>query len=161
MTGLAAIVVPTCIIFQGALPNGVFTTVQMGDTYVDQSDERTRLYNYSSPINTTFKMFSVEDSSTDISTNKVLNLFFSEVLGDDGSISLSKPYIINYSKDDEYFIAEDHNINLYCWGRSVDVLKDDVNENLYALFENYVNCDESELTQDAIELRNKLKEYFS
>lgn len=92
--------------------------------------------------------------------NEFVPLSFMDVNEDGQNIKLKKPFIVNYRKQGDHYLAEKEDINLYCWGKNVKELQDDINENLYALFKNYVECDTDELTDDAINLRKKLMEYF-
>lgn len=92
--------------------------------------------------------------------NELVPLSFMEISEDGEDIELKKPFIVNYQRQGEYFIAENEEIHLCCWGKSLEELKEDINENLFVLFKNYVECSLSELTEDAIDLRVKLKEYF-
>lgn len=66
-----------------------------------------------------------------------------------------------FQKYGDYYIAKIEGINVFCWGRNVNELKEDIKENLYVLYKNFVDCDKSELTLDAINLRSKLEEFFA
>lgn len=75
-------------------------------------------------------------------------------------VFLKKPIkFVAYKKDDYYF-AEFSDLDLhYCEANKEDLL-DTLSEELSMIKEVYMDCDESELSQSAIDFKKKVAEYI-
>ena len=80
------------------------------------------------------------------------------VKGDGLVLKFKNPFIITYTKEEDGFIYDNDELGIYLYGKNLNELKEDFDENVIVAWKLYVDCDESELNSGAIKLRNKLKE---
>ena len=61
-----------------------------------------------------------------------------------------------YRREGAYYFFSLEKFNIYCCAPSIRELFDEIYENVYVLWEVYVDCDESELSDSALKLRELL-----
>lgn len=93
--------------------------------------------------------------------NQLDCLIFNDIEYDGETINLSKAFTINYKYKNKIFVAENEALGIYCWGKNLNELQNDIQENLNVIFEMYVNCDPDELSVDVQVLRKRLQGYLS
>lgn len=75
-------------------------------------------------------------------------------------VKLFFPYTIIPRKIDDEYIFVDENYNIYCCSSNIDELVDDIKENIYMLHKMYVECDENELNDKALDFRKKIENFI-
>lgn len=74
----------------------------------------------------------------------------------DLSLRFYEPFVLNYVKEDDGYIYDNSELEMYLYGKSIEDLKEAFYEDLVVSWKLYVQCDEEELTEGAKELRKTL-----
>lgn len=88
--------------------------------------------------------------------DKVLSLTVDNILYGEKRLVFNNAYVIPYYVKDGYYYADDEKLSMYSCGETFDEMQDEIFENFIVAWELYVECDERELSYDAVELRNEL-----
>ena len=114
-------------------------------------EEKNTMYNCQSNVdNSTFQV------AYYINGDKMNSMMLNEIPYDDKTLVFKDKYLINYDIEEGYYTMSDSELGISCYGISYEELCEDIKDNISANWEMYVDCDENELSEDAIELRNKL-----
>ena len=86
----------------------------------------------------------------------------SEVLPDSLQLTHQNPLMVNVDLDEtqRFYSAELESLNLFACGLSREHLKDRLRENLEICWDEFVTEDSSDLSQDALDLRERLLDSF-
>ncbi|MBU7010850.1 MAG: hypothetical protein HXS46_09180 [Theionarchaea archaeon] len=75
-------------------------------------------------------------------------------------IKLKRPFRLEYTYHNGFYEANNDEIRVSAVSESFDGVIEIIGEKIEILYDLYVNDDSMELTEDALELRKKLKEYL-
>ena len=76
------------------------------------------------------------------------------------TFKLKKPLIAKLSKVHNYYFLDNDYLNIHCAALSDSEVKKELFEMFVSDYEEYIECDETELSQSGIEYRKKLAEYI-
>lgn len=85
------------------------------------------------------------------------NLTLNTIQYEDVKLKFKQPYKLNYNTKNGYFYADDIPLNIYCSGKNLDEVREDINVCLAIEWKMYVECDIDELSNGA----KKLREFLS
>jgi hypothetical protein len=75
---------------------------------------------------------------------------------DDFVLVFNSPYKINIRKENEYFIHEDPQMDITCWGKTLEELFDAVFEEFYVLWKDIALEDDKKLHKSAQKIKQLL-----
>jgi hypothetical protein len=75
---------------------------------------------------------------------------------DDFVLVFNSPYKINIRKENEYFIHEDPQLDITCWGKTLEELFDAVFEEFYVLWKDIALEDDKKLHKSAQKIKQLL-----
>ncbi len=84
-----------------------------------------------------------------------------QVSDNEYNIILSAPYKILWNKEDDYYVVEDKEINIFALEKTLELLTASIEEYLIVLYRSYCLCSLSELDRNASILRGRLRKYFN
>jgi hypothetical protein len=114
----------------------------MGDTVLK---ERKAVYNEREALNSTFQIIS-----------QYPKIPVERMAFDDFVLVFNFPYKINIRKENEYFIHEDPQLDMLCWGKTLEELFDSVFEEFHVLWRDIVLEDDKKLDESAQKVKQIL-----
>jgi hypothetical protein len=114
----------------------------MGNTILKQSEQT---YNRSTALNPTFQIIS-----------QYPKIPVERMEFDDFVLVFNSPYKINVRQENEYFIHEDPQLDITCWGKTLEELFDAVFEEFNFMWRTYVRAENDNLDSSAVVVKNIL-----
>jgi hypothetical protein len=75
---------------------------------------------------------------------------------DDFILAFNFPYKINVRRENEYFIHEDPQLDMTCWGKTLEELFDAVFEEFNFMWRTYARVEDKDLDSSAVAVKNVL-----
>ena len=80
---------------------------------------------------------------------------------DDLVLNLRGRLILTYTVENNNYLCDYPELNIYAYGESIEDLEEDIKSQIYFSWKEYACEEDINLTEDAIEFKNKLKECFT
>lgn len=78
---------------------------------------------------------------------------------EDVEVEFKGPLLFELKQENNFYVAENRDLNIICYNETLDGLVSDISEELYILWTGFVLCEDSKLDSSGIKLKHTLLSY--
>jgi len=111
------------------------------------------MYENISDTATLYKSVEIEESRE---TEATADISVTMINYEDMEVEFNKPMFFELKRENNYYVAENTDLNIICYNETLEGLFSDISEELYILWAEFVLCEDSKLDSSGIKLKEKL-----